>query len=60
MITLAGPLKWSVKMAVKEDSTWQLDCDLAAAVDLTQGSLDSETDSVVRMPCTGPKAQISA
>jgi len=47
-------------MAVKEDSTWQLDCDLAAAVDLTQGSLDSETDSVVRMPCTGPKAQISA
>jgi len=44
-------------LAVNEENTWQLDCALVAVVDLTQGFLDSETDSVVRMPCTGPEAQ---
>ena len=44
---------------MNEDRTSQLDCDLAVAVDLTQGSPDSETDSVARMPCTGPEAHSS-
>jgi len=42
-----------------KESTWQLECDPAVAVDLTRESLDLETDSVVRMPYTGPEVHSS-
>jgi len=42
-----------------KESTWQLERDPAVAVDLTRESLDLETDSVVRMPYTGPEVHSS-